>query len=348
MRILYKDIKNGVVKVLPENIDDLWHLYYIIEKGDLVKSLTFRTAEQDNNKIRSKKIEKKPMLLSIKVEDVDFHQFSDILRIHGIIKEGPQDLGSYHTINVRIGEHRDITIIKDRWKIGQLSRLEEAVESTERSNIIFVSIDDDEAVVGTIRNSGIQIQAEVFSNRPGKMYQSYYNERSYFGEILSVLREIKETDIPILIVGPGFTKDRFLSFGKDMEPNLFKRVFLHGTGSNGLNGVYEAMKSGAANKINTNNRILTETNLIEKIMEEIAKNGLVAYGIYEVKSALEKGAVEHLIILDKLARTDEGEKMLSMARYQKSHFSIINSLGDAGKRLEGLGEVAALLRFRID
>ena len=37
MRLIYKNMKDGIIKVLPENMDDLWHLYHIIDKGDLVK-----------------------------------------------------------------------------------------------------------------------------------------------------------------------------------------------------------------------------------------------------------------------------------------------------------------------
>ncbi|RLF40325.1 MAG: mRNA surveillance protein Pelota, partial [Thermoplasmata archaeon] len=73
MRVVFKDLKKGIVKLIPENMDDLWHLYNIIDKGDLVRALTFRTAEQKGDKIRTKKGEKKPMVLTIRVENVEFH-----------------------------------------------------------------------------------------------------------------------------------------------------------------------------------------------------------------------------------------------------------------------------------
>ena len=37
MRIIFKDPKQGEIKLVAENLDDIWHLYNIIEEGDLVR-----------------------------------------------------------------------------------------------------------------------------------------------------------------------------------------------------------------------------------------------------------------------------------------------------------------------
>lgn len=346
MKIVYRDMKKGVVKLVPETMDDLWHLQHIMDKGDLVKALTFRTAEQDDDKVRSKKAEKKPMVLGIRVEDVEFHQFSDRLRIHGIIEEGPQNLGSYHTITIRAGEFKEVTILKEEWNVRHLKRLEEAVQSSKKVDIVFVSMDDDEAVAGVIRQSGIQVFAEIASHRSGKLYKSSDNEKEYFAEIIAVLKNIKQKATPLLIVGPGFAKDRLVAYGREKTPELFTPVFLHGTGNSGLSGVYEAMKGGAAEKIGKENRVVLETRLMEQLFEEIAKDGYAIYGIKEVEDALKSGAVSDLLILDKIAKSEKGEELLTLAKEVGSVFSIINSTHDAGKRLEGLGGVAALLRFK--
>ncbi|HDI23609.1 MAG TPA: mRNA surveillance protein pelota, partial [Thermoplasmatales archaeon] len=157
MRVVFKDLKRGIVKLIPENMDDLWHLYNIIEKGDLVRALTFRTAEQKGDKIRAKKGEKKPMVLTIRVENVEFHDFSDRLRIHGIIEEGPQDIGSHHTINLKVGDYKEITIVKERWGPHHLKRIDEALRSRGKNDVIVVSLDDEEACIAVIRNSGVQV-----------------------------------------------------------------------------------------------------------------------------------------------------------------------------------------------
>jgi len=347
MRIVFKDLKKGIIKLIPENMDDLWHLYHIIEKGDLVRALTFRTAEQKGDKIRSKKAEKKPMVLTIRVEDVEFHDFSDRLRIHGIIEEGPQDLGSHHTINLKVGDYKDVTIIKEKWKESHLSRIEEAVKRRGKNDILIVAMDDEEACIAVVRNSGIQVIAEIESGKSGKLYESKDVENEYFSRILNVIKALGE-DVPILVVGPGFARDRFLSFGREKEPQLFRRAFSGSAGSAGINGVYEALKSGKVDRIVSDNRVITETKLVEKFIEELSRDGAVAYGKEEVMDAINRGAVSHLLILDTIARTEEGEKIISTARNMGSEFTIINSKIEAGKKLEGFGGIAALLRFKID
>ena len=54
MKIIDEDEKEGLVEVLPETLDDLWHLSHIIEVGDNASSKTTRRI-QDNtgDKIRS-------------------------------------------------------------------------------------------------------------------------------------------------------------------------------------------------------------------------------------------------------------------------------------------------------
>ena len=50
MKVVFKDLKHGEIKLIPENLDDIWHLYNIINDGDLVRGLTFRTEEGKDDK----------------------------------------------------------------------------------------------------------------------------------------------------------------------------------------------------------------------------------------------------------------------------------------------------------
>ena len=347
MKVLFKDLKHGEIKLVPENLDDIWHLYNIIEENDLVRAVTFRTDEQKDDKKRSKKAEKKRMKLGIRVSEVKFHEFSDRLRIHGIIEEGPQDLGSFHTLNIDADKMEPITIIKEKWKDYQLKRIDEAVKQRNQPILVFVSLDEDNATVAILRQSGIQWIADIDSKRSGKMYESKDTQNEYFSEILQVVKTNKTQASPLIIVGPGFTKEHFLKYGKEKEPNLFEKTFIHATGHSGMNGIQEAIKTGIVKQITKENRVVLETMIVEKLFEEIKKNGLVTYGPEEVKNAVQQGAVEKLIIADKIVRTPQGEELLRAAKENNSDFIIVNTMNEAGKKLEGIGGVAALLRFRI-
>jgi protein pelota len=347
MKIIFKDLKSGEIGVVPENLDDIWHLYNIIKEGDLVRGVTFRTDDQKDDKKRTKKSEKKRMKLGIRVEKLSFHEFSDRLRIHGTIEEGPQELGSYHTLNIDMDKMEKISIVKDFWEHHLLERLDEAVKQRLQPILVFISLDEDCATLAVLRQSGVQWIADIDSKRSGKMYESPNTEHEYFGEIISILKTYKKPEMPLAIVGPGFTREHFMEYGKTKNPEYFDRVVTHATGNAGMNGIHEAIKTGLVDQIIKDNRVSFETQLIERLFAEINKDGLVAYGAEEVTDALQKGAVERLLVSDTNIRQKNGEQLLRLARDAHSEFTIINTMHEAGKKFEGIGGVGALLRFKI-
>jgi protein pelota len=347
VKIIFKDPKTGEIKLVPENLDDIWHLYNIIEEGDLVRAVTFRTADDDKaDKLRAKKTEKKRMKLGIQVEKVTFHEFSNRLRIQGVIREGQQDLGSYHTFNVDAEEMQPLSIIKERWMAHQLERIDEAVQQRTAPMLVFVCLDDDAACVALLHQSGVQLVAEVDAHRSGKMYESKETSSEYYGEVTSIVKSVKKPDFPLVVIGPGFAREHFLKIGKEKEPALFENCIAHATANAGMNGVHEALKVGIVEQITKENRVSKETQAVEKVFEEIKKDGLVTYGKNEVQDALSRGAVQKLFITDVLLRSKDGEHLLELARKTHSDFIIINTMHEAGKKFEGIGGVAALLRFK--
>ena len=348
MKIIHKDLKHNELKLLPENLDDLWHLYNLIESGDLIKAVTYRTDEQKkDDQIRSKKAEKKRMKLGIRVEKINFHEFSDRLRIHGTIEEGPQDLGSYHTLNIEADKMDKITIIKKSWKPHDLNRINEAVQQRTEPILIFVALDEDKATLAILRQSGVQYLADIESGRSGKMYESKDTNTYYFDEIITLLKTYKKPEHPLIILGPGFTRDHFVKYGKTKIPELFEQFITYGTGHAGMNGVQEALNAGIVEQITKNNRVSMETQYIAKLFEEIKKDGLATYGENEVHQALLQGAVERIFISDVLLRTEKGEKLMDLAQKTNSSFIIINTLHEAGKKFEGIGGIAAFLRYKL-
>ena len=348
MQVLHKDMKEGEIKLAPDNLDDIWHLHNIIQPGDLVRMVTFRTDDQSkDDQKRSKKVEKKRMKLGIRVEKTGFHEFSDRLRIHVTIEEGPQELGAYHTLNVYADPTNKLSIVKEKWPAHDLERIEEAVKRRHQPLVVFVSLDDDQATIAVLRQSGLQWIADVSSELSGKMYADDSKGKEYFGDILSLIKQNTTDDSPVVVVGPGFTREHFLAYGKEHAPGLFGSCVTCGTGHAEMNGVHEAIKIGVVDQITKHHRVSMETQLIDKLFNEIHKNGLATYGAEEVKQALKQGAVEHVLIADTIIRTSKGEKLLDQARNMHSEFTIINTMHDAGKTFLGIGGIAALLRYKI-
>jgi protein pelota len=331
--------KEGEIKLIPENLDDLWHLKYIIEPGDIVFSLTKRVRES-SDKLRSDK-EKVTVRLGIEVEKVEFHKFANRLRITGKIVAGVEDSG-YHTINIPVG--KELSIIKEEWKDEQLKRIKEAEEAAKRPEIVIVTIEEGEAVVGVVRQWGVE---EIFSVRTG--YGKESSQRmEFFSEVLSQLESIEFRYL--VVAGPGFTKEDFASFVKERKADW--NVITCDASSVGTRGFLEVLKRGVLNKIVGEVRLAEEAEYIDKLLERIAKDDRVAYGLEEVKRAYDYGAIEVLLVADEFLR-EQREKwdidgFMRNVEAMKGKVVIMSTEFEPGQRLMSLGGIAALLRFSID
>ena len=102
MQVLVDKTRNGELKVLIESLDDLWVIYNIIRENNQIKGRTFRRVvmREGDSGVR------KPMTLLLNIQKVEFHEFTNRLRVLGTILEGPEDwvsTGQHHTFNLEPG-----------------------------------------------------------------------------------------------------------------------------------------------------------------------------------------------------------------------------------------------------
>lgn len=344
MRILHQDTRTNEIKLQVDNLDDLWHLFNLIEKGDLVFAVTYRREEGKADKLRAERGEKKRMRLGIRVEKVEFHEFEDRLRILGVIEEGPQDLGSYHTINVQEGEV--LSIIKPEWRHSHLRRLKRAVAETKKPRMVLVSLEYDEAVVAVLRQYGVQQVAHIHSASSGKMFGGGEGS-DFYDEVIDKVVQLAEPGTPLIVLGPGFAKEALIARGKERYPELFGSAHVFHTGQAGMAGIHELMKRGIGADVLEDSRVAMEVRLVEKVLEGIATDGPVAYGPTEVESAAQMGAVETLLVLDEMLRSRNLDSLVRLVEETGGSVVVVSEHHDAGRELESLGGLAALLRFRI-
>ena len=123
MKLIFHDFKKGEVKISTNSLDDLWYLSNIIENGDSVSGKTTRKIKIGDD--QNAKLVKKQVTLSIAVERVEFHKYSNSLRVSGKITQGTDDIpkGSYHTFD--IDDNTTIKIIKPQWLNYQIEKLNE-------------------------------------------------------------------------------------------------------------------------------------------------------------------------------------------------------------------------------
>jgi protein pelota len=343
MKLLHQDSRNNEIKLMPETIDDLWHLSNLIDERDLVFATTYRRKEDKGDKLRPERVEKIRMRLGIRVQKVEFHESEDLLRILGVIESGAQDIGEHHTLMVSPGD--DITIIKPEWRVQHFDRIKRAIASSEKPNLFFVAIEDTDAVIAAVREYGLKEYATITRNPTGKMYDAKSNEAEFIDEVVGKLALVLHGE-PLIILGPGFTKEALMKRVKEMLPDA-KTVTVISTGQAGMAGIHELMKRGVGGKILEDTRVAQETRLMEQLFSEIGKDGLFSYGEPQVMTAVESGAVKVLLVLDTKVRSASIDHMLRAVEAAQGEFHIISSMHEAGRRLESLGGIAAILRYKI-
>ena len=346
MRLLKESLekREGEITLLPESIDDLWHLKHLIEKGDLVYALTFRKVEGATDKLRPEKTERKPMRLGVRVDDVEFHRFANRLRVSGIIESG-QDVGSHHTLSIE--PMRDVSIIK-QWRPDQLDRITKAIEESNRPEIAILTIESGEAHIGVLRQYGVE-EVSTLTQSAGKLEES--SQSKFFAEVYEQLKNTGADDY--VVAGPGFIKDDFIQFVIQRDKQLSERIVVENTMSVGISGFQEVLRRGAVDRLIKDAHLVRETRLIEALLKEIAADGKAAYGMEEVKKADEWGAIDTLLIADETLR-EEREKgaaidaILTRVSNAHGHVVVFSTEFEPGKRLQKLGGIAALLRFRSE
>jgi len=358
LKILQRDLKHDKVVVAPETLDDLWHLYNIVESNDEVYAHTTREVRADERYARPKRGRRVPVFLGIRIEKVLWDRTLNRLRAHGIVCEAPEEIGakgSHHTITVTL--NKPITIVKSRWLKHHVDRLDRASKVTA-TPITVISMDDEEYCVAVLRQYGVDVRVEKKTKLPGKLEAEKRTKakREFFKKALESLRETwKDNRSPIVVMGPGFVKNEFVSYMKNEASDVASAVVdVKGVNSSGLAGINEALRSGVLVKALKNVRIAEETTVMEEALERLGKGRLdVTYGLAEVEKACMFGAVEKLLLADVTLRetTDEKrtalEKLMREVEERGGQIIVLSTEHEAGAKLLALGGVAALLRFPL-
>ena len=346
MRITGRDPSGEGIRVQIETDEDIWHLYNVIEVGDLVTASTTRREEKAADKIRAERAEKKRMTLGVRIEKMEFSEDDLRLKLLGTIETGPQDIGQHHTLILETGD--SLLITKRHWRETQLERLRRAVEDSKKPRILFVSLDQDDATVAVLRQFGLKEVVNVRSGRSGKQYAEKPQADGYHEEILSKLEPLVEPNMPVVILGPGFEKESLADDLKKARPDLFSKLHVYHTGQCGMAGVNELIKTGMGSEILRESSVGAEMEAVEKLMTEIARNGLGTYGTQQVRDAAMAGAVEKLLVLDSKIREQDLDDVVRAVESQKGTVIVVSGQHDGGKELAALGGMGAILRYKME
>ena len=136
---------------------------------------------------------------------------------------------------------------------------------------------------------------------------------------------------------------------EDKKEKGFPKVMSISTNDVGETGFRELLKSGKLDALENELQLSQESKLIEEFMEKVSK-GLVEYGEEKIKSALDMGAVDKLIVSEKflLENRDKTEKLMDLAEKVRAETHIISSKNPNEEQVSGFGGVVAILRYKLE
>lgn len=351
MRILEKDLKAGRMRLQIETLDDLWVLYNIIKEGDVVYAKTTREVKVGEGS-PGRRI---PMVLGVRVKGVEFQQFSDKLRVKGVVVEGPEEYGvagKHHTLSLGVGDIVDI--IKEAWHDFELEYVEKSI--LKKPKTLIVAVDFEESCIAVLTDQGVNYVWDRTSNIPSKAYRADYELliREHINSVISTVLGIasRERVDAILVVGPGDLKYHVKQ--RILEELSNVRVYVDTTTTGSCQGVKEALNRDVIKTILGDVVLVKATSILEEFKKLLVKDhDMVAYGIKDVYEAVLMGAVGKLLVLDELLRlSDDNERkavyeVLENAYKRNAEVVIVPSNSDIGAELAGFGGVVAILRFRL-
>ena len=343
MRILNKDLKHGKLAVQAQSLDDLWCLSQVVRKGDVVIGRTTRKVRMGS----AEEAVKKQYTLSISVEEVEFKDHA--LRISGKTTEAMEDIpkGAHHTITAEPSD--TLTIVKETWQKYQLDRINAATE--EQLNALIVVFDRELCLLAKLKSRGYEVITELKGKVKKKGYDT--TTTNFYKEIIGAVKEYDSRNKPdkIVIASPAFWKDELMNeLENDAKSGqLREKIVAAACSSVGENAIDEVLKRPEMATVLANALASKEMKLVDEVMTEIAKDGKVTYGKKEVQEAVQAGAVEKLLITDvNVYNNPDLEKLMEKTENSSGKVFIINSENQAGQKLDSLGGMAAILRYRMN
>ncbi len=343
MKIIHHNQEEHTLKLEPQCPEDLWYLQKIVEPGDGVEGVSFRRFKSEGEEGESG--EKKKVHVLVRADQVEFAENALKLRVTGKIESGsPEEFapkGAFHTLDIEI--HERVTLHK-KLNAYHWSLLGEAKKRSQHVKAFLVVMDEHQATLAELQLQGLKFVAEIQFRGTKKDPKAFEEaQKAYFSEVAKAL----ESKDHLVIAGPGFAKDNFKKYLDEKYPALAKKARYEYAASAEKPGVYELLRRGVIEKALGEQRLAKEFELMEKFKASIGRDDhLCTYGMNDVQSAVESGAVSDLLVSETLMKDKTVQKIMDQARQLGAELHVFDAESQPGAELNAFG-VAALLRYGI-
>ncbi|MCX8199712.1 MAG: peptide chain release factor aRF-1 [Sulfolobales archaeon] len=234
----------------------------------------------------------------------------------------------------------------------------------EESNIYgIIIIERDEATIGLLKPSGIQVVDEIEWFIPGKHHKGGQSQRRFDRIIEQMVEEfykyvaekVNSYFVPlieegkmkgVIVAGPGYAKHDFIKEADNIDYRVRKLIIGEpiDVAYQGIVGIREVVMK--ARDTLAKQRFVEVLSAIEEFKYHIAKDdGYTVYGFSDVEAALDNGAVDKILACEENADIDRIEKLAS-ERGAKL-IIIPSSVDEYNWFRDAFGCIAAITRYPI-
>jgi len=369
MKLVRKNLEKdqgGVLALIPEEEEDMWHVYNLISIGDSVRASTIRAVTSESATGTTKK-EKVRTMLTLTIEDIDYDTEACKLSLKGRnIEENPHvKMGAYHRLDLEMNRKFELT--KPLWDTVSLERVDVATDVTRKADLAAVVMQEGLANVCLVTASMTLVRKKIEVNIPRK-HKSGVSQHDkalnkFFDEIIrNILKHVKFDVVKcVLLASPGFVKDLFFTYmineankggeAKVLLEHRAKFVLVHSS-SGFKHSLKEVLQDPGLQSRLTDTKATEEVKALETFYRTLSNDPLRAcYGEKHVDLASAAQAIETLLISDNLfrcrdvAQRKKFVKLVDDVREFGGDVKIFSSMHVSGEQLDQLTGVCAILRF---
>ncbi|HUI38935.1 MAG TPA: hypothetical protein VLY85_04820 [Thermoplasmata archaeon] len=349
MRLIHRDPRTGRLKLRLETPSDLWRIARLVRPGELVGASTTRRDPEAPEDAPAAQRERRRVWLVVRAEQVEFHGFSRRVRITGPIVEGPFDIGRHHTLD--LGEGDDLAVDKGPLTPAEAALLDEGIAGRGEPTILVAAVDWGESSIARLRGRSFEPVADLRRTVSGKRYEGKagdHDRSEYLAELVELLATEGPRATSVVVCGPGFLKESVAKSLGERAPELRSKLKVFPTAESGRAGIDELLRSGRASEALRESAAAEEAGLVERLITALAGGRRAAVGLAEVGRASDAGAIETLLVSESLLPDAPAAQAMERARRDRARIFVVRDESDAGKRLAGLGRIAAILRYDFD
>ena len=351
MRVVKISPLKRLVTVVPESTLDLLNIYRVLEVGDVVYAVTSRELKKErrDGSVDSVRV---AVELGVEVLEKSLDPMLKRLDLLGVIRYESRELGlvgKHHSIHVSVGDELTVESRKNFQRLEAMAKYYRGPGI--RRDVALVLVDDESLGVYRAEPSGMRV---LFHETVAEGKREPDQRQKALQKIYAAAAEkLKDVD-EVYVFGPSVTVDEFVSYLKREKPILYQRVKKTGfVSTTDQAGVSELLRGGVLRELSEEVKAVADVIDVEELMRVLATEpGKASLGFVETLNALRMGAVEKVLVSEDFLWSRYMDKdvweLVDRAEAHGASVRVISTGSEATDKLNGLGGVAAILRYSVD